>query len=158
TISKWWTVPACRHYALRYLGFSRPVKLVTSRPPRYPFSTLEQLVGFRLYVLLEPALCKHEEPMFGGHVQSPLSLKPWNSELLRWRFRVDEVYDCPQGHPYSFPCQRCPYGYLETCSVGTHAYDHVNRPCPVCGEAEAPFDVERSETMCVTCHTKKEEE
>lgn len=159
TIRKWWSLQACRYWATKHFGFSKPPgKSIAAKPPRYPFATLEQLVGFRLYVLMEPSLCGHKEPMFGTHVKVPPSVAAWNKELLKHRFRIDPGYTCPEGYPQSFACHQCPCGYQGTCPVGTHPYDYEIKPCSVCGKVKAPFDPQRGDAMCVNCHLKKEGE
>lgn len=159
TVRKWWSLGQCRYWATKHFGFSRPPgQSVQAKPAKYPFMTFEQLVGMRLYVLMEPELCGHQEPMFGQHVKVPPSVAAWNKELLRHRFRIDPGYGCPQEYPTVFPCHRCMHGYLGTCPVGTHPYDYELKPCAQCGKDKAPFDPARGDAMCVNCYLKQEGE
>jgi len=153
-IRKWWSLPFCRYWS-RFLGFSRPVSdRQTAAPPKYPFQSVDQLVRFRLYVLIEPRLCEPGRPMFDREVRVTSSLAAWNQSLVRWRFRVDPGHNCPQGYPASHACHRCVFGYKETCNIGTHPRDYVTEPCPRCGDQKAPFDPARPKDMCVNCRVK----
>lgn len=146
---RWWSLSFCRYHATLF-GFSRPASDRSSYPAKYPFTVAAQLVNLRLYVLIQPDRCELGRPDF-DRIKVPGSVHDWNREQLRYRFRVDPGYVCPDGHPREFGCQRCPRGY-ESCRAAVHALDYVFKPCPGCDQERAPFDPEWGpKALCVNC-------
>lgn len=146
-VFQFWSLKRCRVHA-RDFGFSRP-RGSKGTPPRYPYTTPAQLVTLRYSALVDPERSGREPHL--EFVQFTPSLSRWNKEQIRRRARLDPGYTCPEGHPSSFPCHRCPVGYL-ACPAGTHRLDYLPKPCPGCGRPDAPFDTDRDEVVCVDCH------
>ena len=150
-VYKWWSLKQCRFYS-RGFGFSCPTSGRGRRTAKYPYTVPEQLVHLRCYVLIEPKLCVQKEPRF--NVASwPSSVREWNKETLRCRFRVDPGYVCPEGHLALFPCHFCPLSLLE-CRGGTHLLSWVQKYCPECKNNDAFFDPELPDYRCLDCFRK----
>ncbi len=149
-VSKWWSFARCRMHA-RDFGFSRPPSPKAVHPPKFVYSAPEQLVSMRCYLLVTPK-ASGNEPGF-EYAGFPASVKPWNSELIKCRLRTLPQYRCPQGHPQSFPCHKCPIGYIN-CKPGTHKSDWVEGQCAACGQADAFFDPDVKSETCISCTIK----
>lgn len=145
---RWWSLQQCR-YVARDLGFSRPPSPKSWIPIRYPYTTPEELVTMRCYVLVEPRLCSGDGPGF-RHIQVTPDTRRWNREQLQYRARRDEAHACPQEQPDGLPCWRCPFGFV-TCRAATHRENYRTGLCTSCGDKEADFDPSWSTTLCVAC-------
>lgn len=147
-LTKWWSREFCRFRANDF-GFSRPAR--GSQPASHPYAAQDQLVGLRVYALIEPKLCA-QEPGFRA-LGWPPSVHDWNLELIRRRLRVDPGYTCPKKLPATFPCHKCPAGYI-SCPAGTHRQNWVQKPCEACQRPLAWFDPETAADVCVDCTVK----
>lgn len=160
-VRKWLSQGMCRLLACG-AGFEVRRHL---REVRYPYQAPQQLVGFRLYGLVDPALCGRD-PGFTfplavdgtGRVRLeqrvfPSGVRAWNRLQLRRTFRVDPGFTCPQGHPPSFPCHFCPVGYLE-CEAGKHKHNWTSGFCQRCQRADSWFDEELPSDVCVDCFNR----
>lgn len=122
------------------LGFSR----FPSEP--YFLQDMQELAGLRCYVQLVPG-----PQLSFSDARVPSSFRAWNQRLLRMRRRAVSGFACPQGHPASFPCHRCPTG-REHCSLAVHLRDYVPGDCRVCDERSwlrVPGD-----KLCVNCQAR----
>jgi hypothetical protein len=148
TVFRWWSVAQCKFFSTD-MGFTKPWG-----ESRYPYSAPEQMVSLRLNGLVDPDLCG-AEPMF-KQVEFPDSLRDWNRELLKYRFRVDKGYDCPAGFSREFPCHHCPVGYKGKllCVAATHRRDWTRKECKGCGHDDAFFDPDTPGDLCVDCVVK----
>lgn len=147
TMYKWWSLRMARYYS-REFGYTRARG---ATPARYPYTHPEQLVGLRVYVLVDPALCE-DEPGFEQISFSP-TLSKWNKDTISCRFRTMPGFICPLGRGLDAPCHRCPRGFL-TCRAGTHRQDWVKRLCPKC-EKKTWFDPESTSDFCVDCFIRE---
>lgn len=145
-VQRFWSLAQCYYFAPDF-GFSRPGKQA-----RHLFAVPEQFVSLRAYVLVYPELSL-DGPGF-RELDWPGTIKTHNKEQIKRRFRVDEGYACPIGHPSRFPCHRCPVGYLQ-CAAATHRKKWVKKRCPECENAKAFFDPESASKMCVDCTSKR---
>jgi len=125
-LSKFWTKRFCRYIAVKVLGYSK-------RSGNAPLSHISELVSLRLWVQIDPELCRPGLPGF-EHVGMTAGLKKWNHELIKKRFR--QGFLCP----YSFDhhCYQCAIGY-ERCPAATHretnyAEDEAEDSCDRDGE------------------------
>lgn len=145
----WWSAKYARYLASK-LGFS----IYRGRnPPRHPFSTLEQLVGLRLDVLLDPALCEGE-PGFKD-VDVPAAAVEWNKRIIACRLRTVDDFECLMEKSHDeLSCHNCPVGFVQ-CPAATHRHDWVQKACTHCGDAEANFDTDMAGDMCVDCIRKE---
>lgn len=149
-IQKWWSQDQCWFLA-RNFGFSKLHGRNSHVVPKYPMTQPDELVGMRLFGLIEPALSRNE-PVF-RQVHWTHGMKGTNRELLKKRFRVDDGYQCPENKPSTSPCHHCPTGYVQ-CAAATHRFTWRKDHCPSCN-AEAWFDPELKSKHCVRC-TRKE--
>jgi hypothetical protein len=143
-----WRRPAYT-FLSRSLGFSR------GGGPR-PFTHPMQLVGLRFFGLLEPER-SGDAPGF-RQVQAGAAMLEHNRAVLARRFRPPDGADCPfgfDGAAYT-PCHRCGLGYRgqdgeDACLAACRAQPLEARPCPACGQAEAAFDLDASDRLCLKC-------
>lgn len=131
---RFWKLTMCSPLASR-AGFSKPWKDM-------PYQAPEQMVNMRfmLHVIAE----KSQEELWFHEVQVVPSMRTWNVELLKRRFKKIR---CPRG--WQHPCHKCVIGYRE-CPAGTHACTYELRFCADCG-TNAPFDPESASLSCVQC-------
>ena len=146
---KWWSVKRCRYYARNGFGFSK--RPGAGGVVKYPYVDPAQLVNLRLYGLVEPELCGKEPGI--SEPRWPASVRNWNKEIIRRRFRVDQGYSCPQGFPLELACHHCPVG-TDRCPAGTHRQLWRRKYCEHCEREGAVFDPEISHTMCTDCYRK----
>lgn len=160
-VQKWLSFKVCRILA-KNTGFNP-----RQHRTRYPFTDPRQLVGLRLYGLVEPDLCSREpgfEIPLAPHPKSnviqpsprvfPATVREYNIIMVKRTFRCDPGYGCPEGFPMTFPCQLCPVGFLR-CKAGKHRKDWRRRACTQCERKDAFFDDELSKEMCVDCFNKQ---
>jgi len=137
------------------LMFTRSRGYRSRTPAKYPYEDVRQLVGLRLWVLLDPLLCRRSDfPRF-REVGFNATTTDWNRELLRKRFRVDDGYSCPFGKPQTFSCHLCAAG-LDRCAAACHERTYVKKSCDQCG-LNAFHDPEDLELpgYCVSCAYRK---
>lgn len=147
---KWWSLRQCRFLAPDF-GFHKPQFRDVHHVVR-PFSAPEQFVLLRCYVLIDPVMSA-SEPVFSMPA-FPGGVRDWNMEVIKKRLRVDLGYVCPRGFPNTFRCHLCPAGYVN-CGAATHRHDWVKGLCNGCNNAEAWFDKELSNDLCVDCAITK---
>jgi hypothetical protein len=144
---KFWSLKYCRIMS-RDFGFSR-VRPWRDDPGRYVYEDPEQLVGLRLYGLVD----KDEsgvEPVITAPAWPPV-IRAHNREVIKLRARIDPGYTCPKGLPPHFKCQNCPVGF-RCCPAGTHKLNWEARFCRQCKHEQALFDPELNSEVCVDCH------
>lgn len=90
------------------LGYS------TKRRGRYKLGSISELVGLRMWIGVEPHLCKPGKPDF-EQVGCSAGLRNWNLSVIKKRFRIG--WQCP--HDYDHYCYQCHVGYLD-CPAATH--------------------------------------
>jgi len=86
----------------------------TSYRHDYPFGHPSELVGLRLWALIDPAYCQQGRPGF-REVSCTQTLRNWNRGIIRKRFR--HGWECPRG--YERHCYKCHVGY-DQCPAATH--------------------------------------
>lgn len=139
---KWWSTRMCRYLSPEF-GFS---KSRGKREVRFPYSSPEQLVGMRLYMMIIKGT---KEPTFND-IGLPASLRKWNVETVKSRFRVLPGFTCAMELPVSqLPCHGCPVGFM-TCRAACHRLDWVEKHCNEC-KSEAYFDTESQSNVCINC-------
>lgn len=143
TARRWWSLKMARFVA-HEAGYTRPRGRL---PPRRPYSQPEQLVGLRLYVMIDPAECG-QEPGF-SKIAVPATFRAWNVETIGCRLRQLRDFACLAGRSAAEPCHTCPVGFTR-CRAATHRADWVLKPCPACG-ADSWFDPEAASGTCVGC-------
>lgn len=126
-----------------FLGFTRPFK--RGNAPCYPFKDGSELMGLRMYGLIEPKFCEEIQPGF-EQFSVPPSMRAYNREILAARAKVDPK--CPKN--YRWDCYLCPIGANE-CRAGCHPTTYEVKPCPRCGNPKAGFDETKSKDVCVFC-------
>lgn len=147
-IFKWLTLRQCLFHAKDF-GFSRRRGPNALSPPRFPYHGPEHLVNLRCFLMIEPELCTADGPGFDTIGHLPM-LEEWNREVLMYRVRDTDGYECPNGYPRSLVCSKCPTGYL-TCRAGTHKQDWVQKACAGCNQPDAWFDPDFKGDVCVDC-------
>lgn len=145
---KWWSQKFCRFVA-KDLGFTRARG---RRASRFPFTAVEQLVNLRMLIRINPDLC-NKEPAF-DKVSRAVSMKAWNTETVKCRFRAQPSFECLMEKGPDFPCQTCPIGFLR-CRAATHRHDWVAKRCEHCKKDDAMFDPEIHGDMCIDCTNKE---
>jgi hypothetical protein len=151
-VIKFWSDRFARFVATNTLGFARRGPSDKSdRPARNLYHHPLELVTLRLLVLIDPVLCKHE-PGF-ERIDCGSGLLTYNREQMAYRDRLDEAHACKFGYSRECLCHLCPRGYddVEWCRVACHRLQYEFAPCPVCGNASAPFDYDLAGNMCVEC-------
>jgi len=105
-----WPITACTMIA-RHCGY-------TARWHAYPFADRSELVNMRLLALIDPELCKPNQPRFFKVASAPALLK-WNRNIIQKRFRKggNKPWPCPLD--YTHRCFECHVGYLD-CPAATH--------------------------------------
>lgn len=145
---RWWSSKFCNFMAKKF-GFTVRRGHV---PSLLPYSTVEQLVGLRLELLIDPELCG-TEPGFET-IDVPSAARKYNKELLACRFRTTDEFDCLMGERHeNLPCHNCPIGF-QRCPAATHRHDWVQKPCVHCKDDTAYFDPDMAGDMCVDCVRK----
>lgn len=151
TIVKFWRYSAVSVLS-QSVGF-------TPRWGKMPYSSPGQLVGLRLFVLLDPANTRDGRPGF-RHIAASSSMVVANRRVLKLRFRVGAC--CPQGYDGAkfVDCHRCGLGYRNTgdgaCIAATHPRIYESRLCTRCGKTAAIFDVDVSAVTCLACFTAEQ--
>lgn len=160
-IVKWVSWPMCKMLA-RGAGFH--TRFTQKEALRYPFTDARQLVGLRMYGLVDPDE-SDRDPGFvfpfeadeqrPGYTQLhrcvfPAGVRDYNKEQIRHTFRVDAGYVCPKGFTTALPCHLCKFGF-ETCRAAKHRKDWIRQPCPECKRPDAFFDPESTGAVCVEC-------
>lgn len=145
-INRWFSLKECRQIARR-IGFSRPPSVFSREPVKYLYRMPDDLVTLRFFVQLEPALSS-EIPGFRT-TGTNASVKSWNSEQLRHRFRSSPRYPCPRELPRSFPCRNCSAS-LADCRASTHGEIWKVIDCSVCRKAQVLAYPEDT-AICVRC-------
>lgn len=137
-----WTMRFAR-FLSTHIGFSPPWgKLELAR--------LEQIVGLRLYLLIEPGCSEGDspKPKF-EHVTSTGATTKYNKQILSNRARIG--FRCPQG--YKHQCYDCHVGYHD-CPLATHPRTFVKELCSIC-ENDAWFDPDFVAIgVCVACQRR----
>jgi len=105
-VRKFWPRRFARYIALG-AGYTR-------RGGEYVMGDISELVNLRLWLRIDPELCRPGAPSF-DEVGCTAGLLSWNRDLIKKRFRRGFV--CPRG--YDHHCYKCPVGYLE-CPAATH--------------------------------------
>lgn len=154
SVTKTWSLRFCRAVSQRF-GFSKPWG-------GHPFNDPAEFYGLRMYVLIDPQHCG-SSPGFAdvwydddGEKIKPGSCFAYNQELIRIRYRVPGVFECPQGYPDSQHCYLCPQG-TEHCLAATHPRTYEPRRCETCQTDDAYFDPAfPRRTMCVDCHQRQQ--
>lgn len=126
--------------AARMMGFSK-------RNGRRPYSDPSQLVGLRLYGMLDPALGIHDPNFY--EIRCPPSCMTHNKEILKVRLRDGK--SCP--NDYTHVCHECVIGWSE-CEAGTHRYTYYSAFCNEC-QSDNMFDPEQESRFCVNCTNKR---
>lgn len=138
-IQKRWPLRFC-HLVARDIGFQR-------RNPLYVYRDFRELVGLRLYALLEPRLSA-SYPGF-ERIKCPPSCVDYNRQLILLRTRSPAAeFVCPKG--YQHPCFRCHIGY-EHCMAATHRRTYLLRHCARCKQ-QTWFDPDLDVGVCVECN------
>ncbi len=106
-ITKFWTRRFCKYIAVKMMGYTR-------RSAKSPLSHITELVSLRLWVQIDPELCRLGEPGFDD-VGMTSGLENWNRGVIRKRYRRD--WRCP--YEFDHRCHRCPVGY-DQCPAATH--------------------------------------
>jgi hypothetical protein len=139
-----WSVKYTRFVA-RSVGFRRTKKV------RYKLVDGAEMVRMRLYLLFDPKLSKEDRPT-AYHFYVPASVKKFNQELLKRRYRL---IPCPLGFlRMEMACQHCPSGY-DKCPAGCHPKTFVAKPCPRCNKQETWFDPLGRGVICVDCEDQE---
>jgi hypothetical protein len=132
-----WTNRVCFMLARR-LGYSR-------RGGKFAYTKPQDLVGLRFYG--QAMAARSTDRPYIRNVFCPPGIIAWNRKtVLRLRCRCG--VQCPHGWRHA--CNQCAIGY-EECIGATHFKTYVARHCPVCDDANAPFDPERRSSLCVRC-------
>lgn len=151
TTSKWWSNRKIGYFS-HLFGFTRSVPEHSNKKSFYPWTNQPvDFVSFRVYLLIDPEHSKAEPGFSEIHV--PSSFLKWNREQIKYRFRVETEYTCPEGFPANFACRQCWRGY-ESCRAATHRYDFRYQECPKCKKPDAVFDLEVSDRFCIQCIKK----
>lgn len=132
-----WTNDVC-HVIARHIGF-------TASWLTYPYSHPLQLVGLRLYGLIDPSMCRDGPGFF--KVEGTNVTDKYNRDILRFRVKQPHPEFCPRN--YAHDCHKCVVGYMN-CPGGTHKDDYVQDACPRCGPG-AWFDPASEAGLCVAC-------
>lgn len=150
-LTRFWSQKFCS-YISRFIGFSRPPSINSSKPVVRLYRHPMELVGCRLNVLIDPTLSV-TEPVFNKTGISPQHFD-WNRELLKYRDRLEKGYECCRGFGRNVKCYLCPIGWAE-CPAGTHRLNYSFSYCPRCSVEKAPFDDEVSTEICINCYEQK---
>lgn len=131
-------------FIAKSIGFSKFSRM------RLAFRDGMELVGMKMYVLLDPELSTPDGPGF-YHFHATGSCKAANRELMKMRRRV---IPCPEGFSLAeVACPRCPYGY-DHCPAGCHPATYVTKMCPRCLTTTAWYDPTSPCVVCVDCEEK----
>jgi hypothetical protein len=135
-------------WSLRYMQFiAKSCGLKRGRKIDYHLVDGTELVGMRLYLLLDPELNKEDGPG-NYHFHVPPACKAANRKILKQRKRQ---IACPEGYALSeMPCYKCPFGY-DQCPAACHPFTHTVKACPRCLEKEAWFDPASKGVICIDC-------
>lgn len=140
-IEKFWSHRLCKFLSEK-LGFSQPWG-------KYPFKKIAELVGLRLYGLID---AEHSlgAPVF-DQVNVPTSVEKHNRKLMRFRQR--EGFTCPK--KFQHPCHMCPIGY-DQCRCGVHPRTFVKAKCGVCEKVTWMDPLHLEVETCVRCFVKRQ--
>lgn len=142
---KFWTIRFCRYMAgEKKIGFTPPWGA-------FPLKKLEQLVGFRLYLLLErpPKGFDHGRSPWFDTVRATGAMSLYNRALTKRRARVG--FKCPMS--FKHPCHNCWVGY-DRCAVAVHPRTFVRELCVECSR-EHWMDPEMLPLgICVECQRR----
>ncbi len=141
-IERWLSRKQC-YIVARQMGFTYP----RGDNDGLPYAAPEEFVRLRLLGLVLPELCR-DGPQFQDIQVSP-TLLAWNKEILKRRARVHPKFRCQKDLPASFPCWKCPIGFLQ-CAAGTHRLNWKVQECSKC-KKRAMVDPERTDGACVDC-------
>jgi len=139
TVEATWTRGQVSKIA-RLIGF-------TARGKRLPLQDRSQLVGLRLYGLVETERSR-EEPRFHV-VHAPAGMLTHNRALLT--ARILRTPPCPEG--FRHPCHQCAKG-ADACPTATHPRSYVLVACPGC-KAESIGDPGEKSGLCLECARAK---
>jgi len=140
-ITKFWTRKFC-NYLSQTLGFSKPWG-------NFPFKRQAELVGMRMYGLLEREKCSRE--LFFDNLRGSSGTSKYNRDLMKQRKRMG--FKCPQD--YKHECWKCHVGY-DKCPVATHPRTYVKEECGVCEQVlfHDPRNLEMQ--TCIKCQIAKD--
>ncbi len=137
TMTRAWTVKACRLYA-RELGF-------TSNNGNFPYSNPQEFVSLRFMAEITKERCRDNQPGF-DRIKVTSALKNWNRSIMRMRMR--DTFTCPEN--YEIPCYLCWHGY-NSCPAACRKIDLERRSCNGCND-DGWFDPEdRAGKFCLDC-------
>ena len=139
-LSSFWSIRVAK-YVSSQIGFSKPWH-------KYPYSEPVDMVGLRMYGLIEAARSRGK-PEF-HEIQCSDSLKQWNRDnVLKGRLRVG--IKCP--NEYQHACRVCAIGY-DRCQYATHPKTFTVGFCNGCGTENATFDPDDPSPHCADCAVK----
>lgn len=139
-------------WSLKYIRFlANSLGLKYGRKADYRLVDGAELVGMRLYLLLDPELNKEDGPG-AYHFHVPASCKTANKEILKQRKRQ---IPCPENYTLTeMPCFKCYIGY-DKCKAACHPFTYTVKACPRCQALRTWFDPAGRGVICVECEEKE---
>lgn len=153
-----WSPKQCSFYAQfrtednHGFMFSRPRYSADAGEMRFGLHTYRdarQFTQLRCLLLTIPCEADRASPRW-ERLDFTASQAAWNLNLQRHRSRLSKNCVCPWGFGPEHPCFRCGIGQ-DRCRWAVHAVTYEPRPCPRCGQEQAPFDPSSRREHCVNC-------